>query len=34
VKEGLGLLDVLFFSSHRRDTYAGMPVSEVAPDRG
>src|SRR2546422_6598210 len=34
VEKGLGFLDVLFFSSHRRDTYAGMPVSEVAPDRG
>src|SRR2546428_725603 len=33
VKEGLGFLDVLFFSSHRRDTYGGIPVSEVAPDR-
>src|SRR5213594_216800 len=33
VKEGLGFLDVLFFSSHRRDTYGGRPVSEVAPDR-
>ncbi len=33
VKESLGFLDVLFFSSHRRDTYGGRPVSEVAPDR-